>query len=97
MITVDFSIHERGLFSGRRTATAMRGELIVDDGVNDQKLVLRTRHDQLVTSAFFLGLLQPHVMGYGSYRAMNGLVDDSGLDEVSKLEWYRCCRRHFGL
>lgn len=97
MITVDFSIQERTLFSGRRTATELRDTLIVDDGVDDHKLVLRTRSNQLVTSSFFLGLLQPHVMSYGSYQGMQGLVDDSGLDEVSKLEWYRCCRRHFGL
>lgn len=93
MITVDFSSQSSMLFSGRKNGERAKTVLINDDLNEDNIVKVISRPGQLITSSFFLGLLDHYIRKFNSVNELIANLDMDSLDATSREECLRALKR----
>jgi hypothetical protein len=93
MITIDFAKQDSTLFSGRKNGERAKNTLIVNDSKKDQKVRFFSKEGQLITSSFFLGLLDDYIRHFSSVNELMNNLDMNGLDPISREECLRAIKR----
>lgn len=93
MITIDFAKQDSTLFSGRKNGERAKNTFIVNDGKKDQKVIFYSKEGQLITSSFFLGLLDDYIRHFSSVNELMQNLNMDGLDPISREECLRAIKR----
>lgn len=92
MTYVDFSGQQARLFSGRKNGELARGILLRED--NQQvHICISARSDQVITSSFFVGLLDDIMWMFDKKSDLIGAIKTDGLSEISLNELKRAIAR----
>ncbi|WP_095497200.1 hypothetical protein [Paraferrimonas haliotis] len=95
LITIDFSKYPSELWSGRKNGIqAQKRFLEGQDNDGQCKIKLKANESQVITSSFYLGLLEDRLLKYSSINNVLNNVEFEGINEESQKEFLNAVKRN---